>query len=138
MACEEGGTAGLDEGDATGLRMDGTGPGACTQPRAAGAAILTGRRRAALNIDRRMGLSQVARAGPDQGGVGTELATLRDLAVVGGRNEILARLTGCGEIFDARSAKVMRSKVEVPRFGVVIDGLPLGYFVEFVGGHIVL
>ena len=40
-----------------------------------------------------MALGEVARAGPNQGCVRTELATLRDIAIVAGRNEILARLT---------------------------------------------
>ena len=85
-----------------------------------------------------MALGKVAGTGPNQGGVGTELAPLRDLAVVDGRNEILASLTIGREIFDAGSAKVVRSKVEVSRFRIVIDGFPLGYFVEFIGGDIVL
>ena len=72
--------------------MDGAGPGG-TKARAAGAAMLTGRRRAALNVNSRMALSKVARTGPDQGFVRADFATLRDLAIMDGNNEILARLT---------------------------------------------
>jgi len=85
-----------------------------------------------------VGLGQIARASPDKGLVQAEFASLANLAVVDGRDEILAGLAVRRKVFNATGAEMVRAEMKVAGLGIVVDSGTFRHIVELVGSDFIL